>query len=327
MANIKEVSQLAGVSVATVSRVLNRSGYVHRDTEQKVLKAIETLNYKPNLVARSLSNKKTRTIGLMVPDIMNPFFPELARAVEDVMQLYGYTTILCNSDEKAEKEKQYVQVLEQKYIEGLILVSSALSPEEVNRFEVPVVAIDRTIASEKVPTVTVNNREGAQQAVRFLLDRGYRKIAHLRGPSQLLNAEERCRGYLDIVEKLDWFHPGLIVSGDYEMKQGAKATEELIQKHPDVDAIFAANDLMAIGAIRTVQKLGLPIPEKMAVVGYDGIGIGGMILPELTTMAQPIYDMGALAARMLIRMIEKHSLDSMHHEVQVQLIERGTTRR
>ncbi|GEN32664.1 MULTISPECIES: LacI family DNA-binding transcriptional regulator [Aneurinibacillus] len=327
MATIRDVSKLAGVSVATVSRVLNRSGYVHEETERKVLRAIKELSYTPNFVARSLSNKKTSTIGLMVPDITNPFFPELARAVEDVMQLYGYTTILGNSDESVEKEKQYVEVLKQRYIDGVILASTALTADEVHKFGVPVVVLDRALTSDTIPMVTSKNREGAREATRFLLAQGCRKIAHLRGPAQLLNADERCQGYLDIVEQTDWFHPGLVVAGNYEMKQATDATLALLKKYPDIDGIFAGNDMMAIGALRAAQILGISIPDKLAIVGYDGITMGEVVYPELTTMAQPIYDMGALAARMLIKMIEKQPLDTLYYELDVQLIERGTTRK
>jgi LacI family transcriptional regulator len=327
MATIRDVSKLAGVSVATVSRVLNQSGYVHEETERKVLRAIKELNYTPNFVARSLSNKKTHTIGLMVPDITNPFFPELARAVEDVMQLYGYTTILGNCDENAQKEKQYIEVLKQKYIDGLILASTALTADEVHRFDMPVVVLDRAVASNTIPMVTSKNRQGAQEATRFLLAQGCRKIAHLRGPVQLLNADERCQGYLDIVEQTDWFHPGLIVSGNYEMRQAIEVTLALLKRYPDIDGIFAGNDMMALGALRAAQMLGISIPEKLAIVGYDGIMMGEIVYPELTTMAQPIYDMGALAARMLIKMIEKQPLDSLYYELDVRLIERGTTRK
>lgn len=327
MATIKDVSKLAGVSVATVSRVLNQNGYVHTDTEQKVLKAIKALNYTPNFVARSLSNKKTSTVGLLVPDITNPFFPELARAVEDVMQLYGYTVILCNSDESTAKEKQYIEILKQKYIDGLIVASNALSIEDVREFDMPVVVVDRMVEGDTIPTVMSDNRQGARMATEFLLGQGCRKIAHIRGPEHLLNAEERCQGYLDIVQHVDWFDRSLIISGKYEMKQAMEATLELLTLHPDVDGIFAGNDMMAIGAMRAVQVLGRTIPYEIEIVGYDGIALGEIVFPELTTIAQPIYDMGALAARMLIKQIEKQPLDLLHYRLDVQLVERGTTRK
>ncbi|MCE5170288.1 LacI family transcriptional regulator [Paenibacillus profundus] len=325
MATIKDVSRLAGVSVATVSRVLNQNGYVHEDTEKKVLNAIRELNYIPNDVARSLTKKSAKMLALIVPDITNPFFNELARAVEKVTQLYGYATILCNSDDTPANEKQYIHALKQKYIDGFILATNTLSPEEIQQLDVPVVMLDRTISST-IPTVASDNREGARMAVQFLLNQGCRTIAHIRGPLELSIADERCQGYLDEVGQADWFQPDLIVNGDFNLHHAADAIHELLDRHPDIDGIFAGNDIMAMGALRAVQKRGVAVPDAMQIVGYDGITLGGMVYPELTTVAQPIYEMGLLAARMLIKLIEKKPLDVMHYKLDVELVQRGTTR-
>ncbi|WP_027414914.1 LacI family DNA-binding transcriptional regulator [Aneurinibacillus terranovensis] len=326
MANIRDVSKLAGVSVATVSRVLNQNGYVHPDTEQKVLKAINELNYIPNFVARSLSNKKTKTIGLIVPDITNPFFPELARAVEDVMKIYGYTVILCNSDEDEEKEKHYFQILKQKYIDGLILATASMPISDMQAFDVPIVVIDR-IVSQGIPTVVAKNKEGARLATRLLLKQGCKKVAHLRGPESVINARERCEGYVDVVREKEWFHPNLIIQGNYEIKKAFHETMKLLTEQPDVDGIFAGNDLMAIGAMKAAQQLKIRIPDELAIIGFDGITLGEMIFPELSTVAQPIYDMGAIGARMLIKLIENSPVDKLYQQLDVQFIERGTTRK
>ncbi|MDU5142605.1 MAG: LacI family DNA-binding transcriptional regulator [Paenibacillus dendritiformis] len=325
MATIKDVSKLAGVSVATVSRVLNQKGYVHEDTEKKVMEAIRELNYIPNDVARSLTKKSAKMLALLVPDITNPFFNELARAVEKVTQLYGYATILCNSDDTPANEKQYIHALKQKYIDGFILASNTLSAEEVRLLDVPVVTLDRTI-SDTIPTVASDNREGARQGVQYLLDRGCSKIAHIRGPQQLSIADERCQGYLDVVKEAAWFSPDLIIEGNFSLNQATEAANRLLDRHPDVDGIFAGNDIMAMGALRAVQKRDIPVPDRMQIVGFDGISLGEMVYPELTTVAQSIYEMGLLAARMLIKMIERKPLDTMHYKLPVELIRRGTTR-
>lgn len=325
MATIKDVSRLAGVSVATVSRVLNQNGYVHEDTEKKVLNAIRELNYIPNDVARSLTKKSAKMLALIVPDITNPFFNELARAVEKVTQLYGYATILCNSDDTPANEKQYIHALKQKYIDGFILATNTLSPEEIKQLDVPVVMLDRTISST-IPTVASDNREGARMAVQFLLNQGCRTIAHIRGPLELSIADERCQGYLDVVGQADWFRPELIVNGEFNLHEAAAAVHGLLERHPNIDGIFAGNDIMAMGALRAVQKRGIAVPDAMQIVGYDGIALGGMVYPELSTVAQPIYEMGLLAARMLIKLIEKKTLDVMHYKLDVELVQRGTTR-
>lgn len=324
MATIKDVSKLAGVSVATVSRVLNQNGYVHEDTEKKVLNAIKELNYAPNLVARSMTKKTSKTIALIVPDITNPFFNELAKAVENVTYVYGYTTILCNSDDSPDKEKHYVDVLRQKYIDGFILASNTLSATEVEDLTVPVVTLDRII-SDDVPSVTADNRVGARKAVQFLLDQGCRKIAHIRGPEHFTIPDERCQGYLDMVQQLDWFEPGLIVNGLFKMDKAAEEAYQLMESYPDLDGIFAGNDIMAIGALRAAQMYNLTVPGGLEIIGYDGIPISVMVYPELTTIAQPIYDMGLTAARILIKLIESKPLESLHHVFPVYLLERGTT--
>ncbi|WP_317956306.1 LacI family DNA-binding transcriptional regulator [Paenibacillus chitinolyticus] len=325
MATIRDVSKLAGVSVATVSRVINQKGYVHEDTLQRVHKAIKLLNYVPNDVARSLSKKSTKTIALFVPDITNPFFNELALAVEKVTQLYGYTTILCNTNESAKIERQYIQNLKQKYIDGFIMATNTLTEEEIDQLDIPMVAVDRS-SSPVVPTVTSKNRDGAHLAVQALLQQGCNKIAHIRGPKGLWIAEERCQGYLDLVENMPWFTPKLIANGNFQLKEAAEAVKKLFKEHPDIDGIFAGNDLMAIGTLRALQEHGIRVPDQVQIIGYDGISLAEMVYPELSTVSQSIYEMGMLAARILIKKIEQIHLDEENHQLEVKLVQRGTTR-
>ncbi|MGW9123865.1 LacI family DNA-binding transcriptional regulator [Paenibacillus chitinolyticus] len=325
MATIRDVSKLAGVSVATVSRVINQKGYVHEDTLQRVHKAIKLLNYVPNDVARSLSKKSTKTIALFVPDITNPFFNELALAVEKVTQLYGYTTILCNTNESAKIERQYIQNLKQKYIDGFIMATNTLTEEEIDQLDIPMVAVDRS-STPVVPTVTSKNRDGAHLAVQALLQQGCNKIAHIRGPKGLWIAEERCQGYLDLVENRPWFTPKLIANGNFQLKEAAEAAKKLFKEHPDIDGVFAGNDLMAIGTLRALQEHGIRVPDQVQIIGYDGISLAEMVYPELSTVSQSIYEMGMLAARILIKKIEQIHLDEENHQLEVKLVQRGTTR-
>ncbi|WP_372011916.1 LacI family DNA-binding transcriptional regulator [Paenibacillus chitinolyticus] len=325
MATIRDVSKLAGVSVATVSRVINQKGYVHEDTLQRVHKAIKLLNYVPNDVARSLSKKSTKTIALFVPDITNPFFNELALAVEKVTQLYGYTTILCNTNESAKIERQYIQNLKQKYIDGFIMATNTLTEEEIDQLDIPMVAVDRS-STPFVPTVTSKNRDGAHLAVQALLQQGCNKIAHIRGPKGLWIAEERCQGYLDLVENRPWFTPKLIANGNFQLKEAAEAAKKLFKEHPDIDGVFAGNDLMAIGTLRALQEHGIRVPDQVQIIGYDGISLAEMVYPELSTVSQSIYEMGMLAARILIKKIEQIHLDEENHQLEVKLVQRGTTR-
>jgi len=327
MATIRSVAKLAGVSVATVSRVLNQRGYVHIETEKKVLKAIKELNYTPSIVARSLNNKKTNTIGLILPDITNPFFPELARAIEDVMQIYGYTVVLCNSDGSVEKEQEYIDILKQKYIDGIIISTSNFVIDQELFSQIPIVTLDRHVTSEKIPSVEGGNYEGAKLATEFLLSTGCKHIAHLQGPETIRNARERRDGYIDVLKAKGCFDGNLIVAADYDIKKATKVTFELLERDSSIDGIFAGNDLMAIGALKAIQMHGLRVPDDISVIGFDGIALGEMIYPELTTIAQPIYDMGAIAARILVKLIEEVPLESTHHKLDAQLVERRTTRR
>lgn len=283
------------------------------------------LNYVPNDVARSLFKKSTRTIALFVPDITNPFFNELALAVEKVTQMYGYTTILCNTSESAKIERQYIQNLKQKYIDGFIMATNTLTADEIEGLELPMVAVDRS-GSSVIPTVTSKNREGARVAVQALLRQGCRKIAHIRGPKGMWIAEERCQGYLDLVEDEAWFTPKLIVNGNFQLKEAIRTATKLFREHPDIDGVFAGNDLMAIGTLRALQEQGIRVPEQVQIIGYDGIALAEMVYPELSTISQPIYEMGMLAARILIKKIEQKPLDEENYQLEVALIQRGTTR-
>lgn len=325
MSTIRDVARVAGVSVATVSRVLNNNGYVNGDTRKKVEAAIKKLNYKPNAVARSLFKKESKMIGLIVPDITNPFFPQLARAVEDVTNHLGYTLVLCNSDEDIIKEQKYIEVLNQKYVDGFIVVTSTLKSEHIKDLKVPIVALDRPIDSD-TPTVSVNNYEGARTATKYLRDTGCQKIAHVRGPHDVINADDRCRGYIDEVQDLEWFHSELIVNGSFNINKTKEITKELLIKYPDIDGIFAGNDIMAVGVIKAAEELGIRIPEQLSIIGFDGITLCETTSPELTTMAQPIYKIGSTAVQILIDLIENRPLKQKNYTFSVDLIERQSTR-
>lgn len=218
MATIKDVAKLANVSTATVSRVLNSNGYVNQSTKMLVEKAIEKLNYRPNDVARSLFKGRSKMIALFVPDIMNPFFPELARAVEDMTNKHGYTFVLCNTDGNIEKELTYLNALQQKSIDGIIVVSSSITSDYLKTINTPIIALDRKL-SASLPSVTVNNRAGACEAVRHLMATGCKRIAHLSGPDYVSNTTQRMLGYLDEVKDTEWFSPSYIATGDYNFEK------------------------------------------------------------------------------------------------------------
>jgi len=324
MASIKEVAKLAGVSVATVSRVLNDKGYVGQRTREMVEQAIKELNYKPNEVARSLFKKQSSTIGLIVPDIMNPYFPELARAVEDTASKFGYNVILCNSDEDRVKEQAYLDMLQQNYVNGIIVSSNTMTAEQVIKLNIPVVSIDREI-SKGLPTIVVENMKGAHKATRYLMSKGCSRIAHIRGPQGVVNADERCEGYREVVQQESWFSESYIVDGDYDMEASIEATLELLKTHSEIDGIFAANDIMAIGAMKAASQLGIRVPDELAIVGFDGIKLSSVTIPELTTIVQPIYEMGEKATKMLVSLMNQQEVGQTYYKFDVDLIERNST--
>ncbi|SFM46652.1 transcriptional regulator, LacI family [Gracilibacillus orientalis] len=323
MPTIKDVAKYANVSVATVSRVLNKKGYVSKEAEENVLKAIADLNYKPNSVARSLYHKTSKMIGLLIPDISNPFFPELARAVEDVALTYGYTVVICNTDEDIRKEAQYLEALQQKYIDGLILTTNQLSADNYENLGIPLVALDRQF-SNRVPTVSSKNYEGARQATEYLIENGSEFIAHIRGPYHVKPADDRYQGFKDVVEEQGIAH--IVVDCDFTMASAMEVTEGLFEKYSTIDAVFASSDIIAAGVLKVAKNINKRIPEDLQIIGFDGIPLGEMLTPALTTVAQPIYKMGALSARLLIKQIEKEPLDLINYEVKTTIQYRETTR-
>lgn len=298
------------------------------DTEQSIKAAIEKLNYAPNQVARGLAGKRTKTIALILPDISNLFFSDLARAVEDVAATYGYTVILGNSDDQADKEKRYIEILKKKYIDGFIFASKTFDvgeAETLNKLGIPYVCLDRGPLKENASVVRAKNKEGARLAVQHLLDIGCRKIAHIYGPQHLITGKERLIGFEESVHHLSWYTPTLLEEGDFRISGGLHATERLLQRHPDIDGIFAGNDLMAIGALKALTRMGLVVGSDVAVCGFDGIQTTEITMPELTTIAQPIYDMGALISRLLIKKIEGELEEDLTYELDVKLLAREST--
>jgi LacI family transcriptional regulator len=330
MATIKEVAALAGVSVATVSRVLNKNGYVNKDTEGKIVKAIKQLQYEPSSLARGLAGKSMATIALILPDITNPFFPEMAKAVENTCRQHGYSVFLCNADDQAFMESSYIDLLKRRNIDGIIIATSSLGKSEAIHMEnsgIPFVVLDRAPAGEMSSMVRSNNFKGSTLAVTHLLGVGCRKIAHIYGPQDIITANERMIGYEDAVKHFPWYTPSLMVPGDFQIKGGMEATERLLERHPDVDGIYAGNDLMAIGALKTLQRNGIKVPEQVAVCGFDGIAITQVTEPEITTVAQPIFEMGKLATQLLIKKINGEITGNEIHELDVTLIARRSTAR
>lgn len=323
LATIRDVAKEAGVSVATVSRHLNNKGYVSNDAKQIIEKAIATLNYAPNQLARSLTTKQTNLLGLFVPDITNPFFPELARAVERTAYEHGYTVVLCNAGETSEKEKHYIRSLQQNYAAGFIVTTNHIEADFYKKLDVPIVALDRNL-SEAIPTVTSDNVLGGQLVANYLVEQNVKRILCVRGPLDIDVANDRMRGFEEIMKQHPTIQYDTIVS-PFDFEAAKKVTLQQLQHTRDYDAVFASSDASAIGVMKAAESLGIHIPQDVSLVGYDGINIGTLLSPELTTVAQPISLMGERATELLIALIEGQKMTAKRVVFPPKLVVRNST--
>lgn len=323
MATMRDVARLAGVSVATVSRVINQKDSVNSKTAGLVLKAVEQLQYEPNAVAQGLAGKKMGIIALILPDISNPFFSALARGVEDVAHTEGLMVILGNTDNLILKERSYIKTLKKKHVDGFIFASNTIREEDVEALRndgIPIVLLERGLNNESCAVIRSKNRQGAKIAVQHLVEQGCQRIAHIYGPQKFITARERLLGYEEAVAGLNGYSPSLMVSGQFDIESGRKGVEQILARHPDIDGIFAGNDLMAIGALEALHERRIRVPEQVKVCGFDGIALTEMTEPALTTVAQPIYEMGGSAVRMLLKEIESGISENTIIELDVTLI-------
>ena len=308
MSSIKDVARLAGVSVTTVSHVLNKTRSVLPATQERVQEAVQTLGYVPSAVARSLKTQATHTIGMLVPDNSNPYFAELVRAVEDACFAAGYALLLCNTDNDAGRQQVYLDVLSQKRVDGLIVASTsddALMSQHLVQTALPMVLIDRAIAGLERPCVQTDHVQGGMLATQHLMALGRKRIACVGGPQDLQSSEQRVQGWRQALQ-LVGLPSDLLVHGDFTVNGGYVAMQRLL-RDPSADrptAVFACNDLMAMGALRAVHEAGLQVPRDVAVVGYDDIELASYTQPALTTVAQPTRAMAQQALAWLLERIQ-----------------------
>lgn len=326
--SIKDVAKEAGVSIATVSRVLNNIDVVNEETKKKVLDVIEKLGYMPNIVARSLKTQETRTIGIIIPDISNQFYPEVVRGAEDVSNIYDYNIILCNTDLDLEKEISYLRVLREKMVDGVIYMSNSIqegSLKLINDLNMPVVLVETTDEENKLPSVVIDNVQAAFDATEFLIKKGNKNIAYIgRGNEGNNAASLRYVGYKKALEKYKLpFDEKLVHIGGTKPSDGYKGINSIL-KEAKFDAAFCASDEVAMGAINALRENGLRVPEDVDIIGFDDIYSAKVFYPKLTTVAQPMYDMGSVGMRMLIKIINHEQLSQEHFVLQYQLTVRET---
>jgi len=329
-ATIRDVARAAGVGQATVSRVLNSSGYVHPDTRARVLQAAADLGFVPSQTARSLVRKSTATVGLIIPDITNPFFPAITRGVEDAASASGYTVFLCNTDNDPAMEAQDVRKLRERRVDGVIFVGATDRRDLMATLVaegVPVVVTDRQVADLDVDMVLVDNRAGALLACRHLIGLGHSRIAHAAGHLATRTGQDRLAGYREALAEAGIApDEGLVYTGDFTLESGYQAAEVLLGRTPRPTAIFCGNDLVALGVLRAAEAAGLAVPDDLSIVGFDDILLAALVRPALTTVRQPAYSMGELAMRMLLDRIAGETGGSRRHLFQPELVVRSTTR-
>ncbi|WOE81709.1 LacI family DNA-binding transcriptional regulator [Pseudomonas protegens] len=311
MATIKDVAALAGISYTTVSHVLNKTRPVSEEVRVKVEAAIKRLDYVPSAVARSLKAKTTATIGLLVPNSLNPYFAELARGIEDYCERNGYCVILCNSDDNPDKQRNYLRVLLEKRIDGLIVTSaggdSGLA-QGLAGVRTPMVIVDRGLEGVDADLVRIDHHYGAYLATRHLLDLGHRDIACIGGPANTSVAQMRLAGFRQALQEAGVEVPaGRILESDFSSTGGYHAAAQLLESRPP-SAIFAANDMMGIGVLRAAAERNIRVPSELSVIGFDDILMSRYVYPALTTVGQSILQLGEIAAELLLRRIAAREL-------------------
>ncbi len=311
---IYDVAREASVSMATVSRVVNGNPNVKPTTRKKVLEAIERLGYRPNAVARGLASKKTTTVGVIIPDISSIFYAELARGIEDIATMYKYNIILSNSDQNKDKELHLFNTMLGKQVDGIVFMSGNITEDHVHEFErspAPVVLAASIETGESIPSVAIDYKQAAYDAVTMLVEKGHTKIGYVSGPMlEPVNAVKKLAGYRQALEEANLeFIEELVVEGDYTYDSGMEAYEKLMENSKDITAIFVATDEMALGVIHGAQDNGVSIPEQLEVVGFDNTRLATMVRPTLTTVLQPMYDIGAVAMRLLTKYMNKEAVD------------------
>ncbi|AWP28588.1 LacI family DNA-binding transcriptional regulator [Paenibacillus glucanolyticus] len=324
MTTIKDVAKQAGVSVATVSRVLNGNGYVHEDTRSKVEQSIRELNYTPNEVARSLYKRKSKLIGLLLPDIMNPYFPQLARGVEDEMQENDYRLIFGNSDEKKQKEMEYIQTFVQNNVVGVISSTNDPEADMYTGLNIPVVFLDRT--SNDRPSVFADGREGGRIAAQEMMLRGSKEITVMQGPADVRPALERFEGAVEVLEDRGAAYQ-VLKTTSFSLTDAEGFAYELFRQYPDTDGVIASNDIVASAVLKEAHRLEKRVPEDVQIIGFDDILLSSLLAPSLSTIHQPAYEMGRAAARLLIELIEGQHIERSSIEFPVEFMERQTTRK
>jgi LacI family transcriptional regulator len=328
---LKTIAQEAGVSITCASNIINgKTREYSEHTIKKIQKIAKDRQYIPNTIARSMKTNSTMTLGLILPDITNPYYPELAKSIEETAYDFGYNIIYINSNDNIKKEKEAFTLLIERMVNGIIYVPSFNTTEispEIEKCHIPIVMVDRAIEIKGIAgTVSSNDRLGAELATQYLVDHGYRNIFFISGEQQSVKTSDRILGFSDtLVRNNIPFDEGCIAKGDYSVEFGYQATQKFLNSHR-CDAVFTASDTLAIGALQALNANNIKVPDTVALIGYDNIYFSKYLSPPLTTVEQPKYEMGIAAVQMLVKIIEKRTVGNTTVIIDPKLVIRGSVR-
>ena len=326
MISIREVAKLAGVSPATVSRVINGTANVDEDKKKRVLEVVEETGFKPNLVARSLFKKSSKMIGVILPNTSNSFFTEIIEYIESEAFVQGYKIVICYSNNDSKKEIDNLNMLVSMNADGIILLANDINIRDyLKNIKIPIVVVDRSLDSKNELTQILSDHyKGGVLATEHLIECGCKNIVNMNGPMNLSSAKSRYDAYYDTCKKHDLEVNS--VDSDYDFESGIKSTEELLRRFPNVDGIIASNDIVAISVYKVLSKKGFRIPKDIMIIGFDNIRLSSIVTPEITTIEQPIEKMGIQAVKSIVNF--KNDLDVDDKYVfDIKLIKRETTYR
>ena len=310
---IYDVAREANVSMATVSRVVNGNPNVKPTTRKKVMEVIDRLGYRPNAVARGLASKKTTTVGLIIPDISNLIFAELARGIEDIATMYNYNIILSNSDQNVDKELRLLNTMLGKQVDGLVFMSGNITQEHITEFEkspVPIVLAGSLEESGRIPSVIIDHEQAVYDAISTFIESGHKQIAMVIGPlHEPVNAEKKLLGYKRALSDAGIeYNEDLVQEGDYTYDSGIEAFEKYLELDIKPTAVFVGSDEMAVGVVHAAGDNGFVIPDDFEVITSENTKLSLMVRPQLTTIVQPLYDIGAVSMRLLTKLMNKEEV-------------------
>lgn len=329
MVTIKDIAKAVGVSASTVSRALSGSPLVNDETRRRIINVARSLGYERNELARALVKGASGAVGLVVPDITNPFFSDVARGVSDIAERAGYGVILCNTDGRVDRELSYVRLLRRKRVDGLLVCSATLDApfvQDLAAAGTPFVLVSRMSADPNVPYVITDDRAGARLATEHLVHLGHRKIGFIGGPENVQASRDRMSAYRDVLTehaipaRSEWSH-----HADFTQAAGRQVGQQILSLADRPTAIFAANDVTALGVLEVAEGLGLRVPEDLSLVGYDDISYASLPRIQLTTVAQPAIEMGQIAADWLFSRIGSDDASPLQRVLNPRLIVRSTT--